>query len=140
MDNVKKYFYGPGWFPNMNLPRLGDNNLVEEKPNRTIHYSSIRFFGHCNILVQLIAIICVHDVFTTQFHLLDAKQVLVFTIFLVWTGINIGLIYDSVEYRGKLEILRCLVFTIYFLYTGMTYNVIVIPSLFSSFFLHTILF
>ena len=34
VDNIKKYFYGPGWFPNLNLPRLGDNNLVEEKPNR----------------------------------------------------------------------------------------------------------
>ena len=22
-DNVKKYLFGPGWFPNMNLPRLG---------------------------------------------------------------------------------------------------------------------
>ena len=40
-DNIKKYLYGPGWFPNMNLPRLGDNNQVDEKPNRTIHHRQV---------------------------------------------------------------------------------------------------
>ena len=38
-DRLKSYLYGPGWFPG--LPRLGDNNLVQQHPQRSSHFSQI---------------------------------------------------------------------------------------------------
>ena len=35
-DRLKSYFYGPGWFPG--LPRLGDNNLVQQTTERSFHF------------------------------------------------------------------------------------------------------
>ena len=74
-DKFKSFFYGPGWFPNLNLPRLGDNNLVEEKPVRTTHFSSVGGLKHVIILLQLISMICVHDFFSINFNNLTSIQV-----------------------------------------------------------------
>ena len=58
-DRLKSYLYGPGWFPG--LPRLGDNNLVQERPERSLHFSQINLMMHLNNLLQLVPMICVHD-------------------------------------------------------------------------------
>lgn len=76
LDKIKSYLYGPGWFPNMNLPRLGDNNLVDKKPLRTIHTSQVETRRHLTILLQLISMILVHDFISLNFSTLPSTEVI----------------------------------------------------------------
>lgn len=36
-DSLKRWLYGPGWFPGLDLPRLGDTSAVAETPQRPLH-------------------------------------------------------------------------------------------------------
>ena len=76
LDKIKSYFYGPGWFPNLNLSRLGDNNLVEERPEREIHTSQVGTIRHLIILLQLISMILVHDFVSINFPALTSYEVI----------------------------------------------------------------
>ena len=50
---------GPGWFPG--LPRLGDNDLCPEIPEREKHYSGISGLTHLYLVTQLLGVFIVHD-------------------------------------------------------------------------------
>merc|ERR1719153_95175 len=116
-DWFKSWFCGPGWFPG--LPRLGDNDLVEEKPVRPIHVSQVSALNHINIILQLLSVVIVHDDIFHQFPHLSCSSLLVLVIFVVWTTYSIGLQYDQSYYTFLVETVRCLTFCLFFLSTSV---------------------
>jgi len=131
-DNVKKYLFGPGWFPNMNLPRLGDNNLVEEKPQRSLHVSSTSWLNHLNNLVQLLGVVFVHDYITSEYASLNLSQIVILTMYMVWTSLSIGLVYDSSNSGHSVELLRTFFFLMYFYFNSTTYGGVIQSTLITS--------
>merc|ERR1719481_698040 len=59
LDKVLVWVKGPGWFPG--LPRLGDNDLCPEIPQREKHYSKISTATHVYLVLQLLGVFLVHD-------------------------------------------------------------------------------
>jgi len=116
-DWFKSWFCGPGWFPG--LPRLGDNDLVEEKPVRPIHVSEVSALNHINIILQLLSVVIVHDDIFHQFPHLSCSSLLVLVIFFVWTAYSIGLQYDQSYYSFLVETARCLTFSLFLLSTSV---------------------
>jgi len=112
-DWFKAWFYGPGWFPG--LPRLGNNDLVEERPTRPVHVSNVSMLNHVNLLLQLITVVVVHDDITNQFNDLSAVRLTSLVLFVFWTAYSMGLQYDQSYYAFQVEITRCLAFCFYWL-------------------------
>merc|ERR1711990_872153 len=46
------WFLGPGWFPG--LPRMGDNNLCPEIPQREKHFTNLPLLAHLYLAVQVL--------------------------------------------------------------------------------------
>jgi len=107
VDQISVWFKGPGWFPG--LPRLGDNNLVEEIPNRKIHYTSISALSHVYLLVQLIGVFILHDDLSRQHSSMSQGLMLAVMGFILWTLTSITMHYDKHSLALPLEITRCAV-------------------------------
>ena len=103
-DRVKCYLFGPGWFPGLDLPRLGDTSQVEERPDRRPHFSQVNALMHLNNLLQLGTVICVHDELSLHSHQLVHLTFL--SVFVCWTVWSIGLTYDEADSAPLVEFSR----------------------------------
>jgi len=105
MDQITVWIKGPGWFPG--LPRLGDNDMCPEIPERKIHYSDISVFKHVYLVIQLLGIFIIHDDLSRLYSSMDQGITLAVMVFILWTLTNITLYYDKHPMTIPLEVSRC---------------------------------
>ena len=106
VERIKCYMFGPGWFPGQDLPRLGDPSLVQERPDRSLHFSEIHWMMHLNSLLQLSTMICIHDEISISFQSLSLPQLSILLVFVFWTVWSLGLTYDQADTAPAVEFSR----------------------------------
>jgi alkylglycerol monooxygenase len=104
-DSLAVWIKGPGWFPG--LPRLGNNELCPEVPQREKHYADIPLLTHLYLVLQLFGVFIIHDDLTKMFSTVSQPVSLGVMAFLFWTLTNIGLYYDNNSKALPSEIGRC---------------------------------
>jgi len=104
-DQVMVWLKGPGWFPG--LPRLGDNNLCPEKPERTIHYTSVSVMSHIYLVVQLVGCFILHDDISRNYPTMSQGTVIAVMSMILVTLTSISLHYDESPLALPLEVMRC---------------------------------
>jgi len=107
MDQITVWFKGPGWFPG--LPRLGNNDLCPEIPERKIHYSTITISSHLYLLLQLVGIFIIHDDLSRLYGSMTQGVTLAVMTFILWTLTSISLHYDKHPLTIPMEVSRCAV-------------------------------
>jgi len=111
LDKVLVWVKGPGWFPG--LPRLGDNDLCPEIPQREKHYSKISTATHVYLVLQLLGVFLVHEELANLYQVSDPAVNIALMIFILWTLANIGFFYDGYSTALTSELSRCVVSLLY---------------------------
>jgi len=96
---------GPGWFPG--LPRMGDNNLCPEIPQREKHFTSLPLLAHLYLAVQVAACFVLHDDLSRLYPTMSQGAVLVIMGAILSTLTSVSLHYDHSPLALPMEILRC---------------------------------
>jgi len=107
LDQITVWLKGPGWFPG--LPRLGNNDLCPEIPERKIHYSSISILSHLYLVIQLIGVFIIHDDLSRLYGSMTQGLTIAVMTFILWTLTSISLHYDQHSLTFPLELSRCAV-------------------------------
>merc|ERR1712183_47875 len=107
MDQITVWFKGPGRFPG--LPRLGNNDLCPEIPERKIHYSTITISNHLYLLLQLVGVFIIHDDLSRLYGSMTQGVTLAVMPFILWTLTSISLHYDKHPLTIPMEVSRCAV-------------------------------
>jgi len=107
LDQITVWLKGPGWFPG--LPRLGNNDLCPEIPERKIHYSSISLLSHLYLVIQLIGVFIIHDDLSRLYGSMTQGLTIAVMTFILWTLTSISLHYDQHSLTFPLELSRCAV-------------------------------
>lgn len=105
MEQVTVWLLGPGWFPG--LPRMGDNNLCPEIPQRTKHFTSLPLLSHLYLLVQLVACFALHDNISRLYPTMGQGAVLSMMGLLLLTLTSISMQYDKSTLALPIEVARC---------------------------------
>jgi len=108
MDSLRAWLFGPGWFPDLGLPRLGDNEAVEKVPQRPIHTSSLPLPGQLVLALQVLAVVAVHDHLSVSWSQLAVQECSVLISFVVFTLVSVGLQLDRSEWAFGFETFRVL--------------------------------
>merc|ERR1712223_705675 len=108
MDSLRAWFFGPGWFPDLGLPRLGDNEAVEKVPQRPIHTSSLPLPGQLVLALQVLAVVAVHDHLSVSWSQLAVQECSALISFVVFTLVSVGLQLDRSEWAFGFETFRVL--------------------------------
>jgi len=106
MDSLRAWLFGPGWFPDLGLPRLGDNEAVEKVPQRPIHTSSLPLPGQLVLALQVLAVVAVHDHLSVSWSQLAVQECSVLISFVVFTLVSVGLQLDRSEWAYGFETFR----------------------------------
>lgn len=105
-DQVMVWLNGPGWFPG--LPRLGDNNLCPEIPQRIKHYgASLSLLSHLYLAVQLFGCFILHDDISKHYLSMSQGTVIAVMLMILVTLTSISLHYDDSPLALPLEVTRC---------------------------------
>merc|ERR1719495_1613419 len=104
-QKIAVFFMGPGWFPG--LPRMGDNNLVPEIPQREKHFTSLPLLAHLYLAVQVAACFVLHDDLSRLYPTMSQGAVLVIMGAILSTLTTVSLHYDHSPLALPMEILRC---------------------------------
>jgi len=104
-QKIAVFFMGPGWFPG--LPRMGDNNLCPEIPQREKHFTSLPLLAHLYLAVQVAACFVLHDDLSRLYPTMSQGAVLVIMSAILSTLTSVSLHYDHSPLALPMEILRC---------------------------------
>jgi len=104
-QKIAVWFLGPGWFPG--LPRMGDNNLCPEIPEREKHFTDLPIFAHVYLAVQVAACFVLHDDLSRLYPTMSQGGVLVIMGAILTTLTSVSLHYDHSRMALPLEVLRC---------------------------------
>jgi len=99
------WFLGPGWFPG--LPRMGDNNLCPEIPQREKHFTNLPLLAHLYLAVQVAACFVLHDDLSRLYPSMSQGGVLIIMGAILSTLTTVSLHYDHSPLALPLEVLRC---------------------------------
>merc|ERR1719357_1761367 len=104
-QKIAVFFMGPGWFPG--LPRMGDNNLCPEIPQREKHFTNLPLLAHLYLAVQVAACFVLHDDLSRHYPTMSQGVVLVIMSAILSTLTSVSLHYDHSPLALPMEILRC---------------------------------
>jgi len=104
-QKIAVWFLGPGWFPG--LPRMGDNNLCPEIPQREKHFTSLPLLAHLYLAVQVAACFVLHDDLSRLYPSMDQGGVLIIMGAILTTLTTVSLHYDHSPLALPLEVMRC---------------------------------
>jgi len=107
LDQVTVWLKGPGWFPG--LPRLGNNDMCPEIPERKIHYTNISVLSHIYLIIQLLGVFIIHDDLSRLHGSMTQGVTLAVMGFILWTLTSISLHYDQHPRSMLVEVSRCAV-------------------------------
>jgi len=110
-NSLCAWLYGPGWFPDLGLPRLGDTSAVEKVPKRPIHTSSLPLPGQLVQALQVLAVVAVHDHLNTSWSELAGQECCMLVTYVVFTLVSVGLQLDRSDWAFAFETFRVLACT-----------------------------
>jgi len=119
IDSLCAWLYGPGWFPDLGLPRLGDTSAVEKVPKRPIHTSSLPLPGQLVLALQVLAVVAVHDHLTVTWSELGSQECFMLVAYVVFTLVSVGLQLDRSGWAFAFETFRVLACVSFLLTTLM---------------------
>jgi len=106
LDSWCAWIFGPGWFPDLGLPRLGDTSAVEKVPQRPIHMSSLPLPGQLVLVLQVLAVVAAHDHLTLNWSEIASQECSMLSAYVVFTLVSVGLQLDRHRWAFAFETFR----------------------------------